>query len=78
VIDHVEFARACKQIASSDVEGLLVARLKPLHMGIYAGGGRTIEGNTDPTGSREGDGVYLRTRGIEWWTVRWDPFHEEV
>jgi hypothetical protein len=78
VIDHVQFARSCKQLTSSDVEGLLVARMKPSHMGIYIGGGRTVEGNTDPSGSREGDGVYLRSRGIEWWTVRWDPFHEEV
>lgn len=53
--------------ADLKVGDILVFRFS--HVGIYAGPVNsdsvlTVEGNTNGTGSREGDGVYLKTRSL--------------
>jgi hypothetical protein len=38
-------------------------------MAIVLRAGETVEGNTDASGSREGDGVYVRQRRLDYWTM---------
>jgi hypothetical protein len=77
--------RKVKLPANGDVFGIYFSNLKRIaHVGIvekrFGSWLYTIEGNTNITGSREGDGVYRKMRKIKtikafanWRTIRKEP-----
>jgi hypothetical protein len=71
VLDHAIEIDARGQKVARMYRGCLALRVGRIggHMGIVLRAGETIEGNTDASGSREGDGVYVRQRRLDYWTL---------
>lgn len=73
VAEWVRWAEAHGRLRSEPARGRLFYWLQADgrgHLGFvlgpaWAGAWRTVEGNTSPAGSREGDGVYERVRVLE-------------
>lgn len=78
VADHIMYARAHDRLLSAPERAALALRAPPRsHMAIVVGAADdivvTIEGNTNASGSREGDGVYRRVRSRSYWSSYYHP-----